>query len=111
LLRRLQEECHQEVFARVSTILVEKPLLKGNMVALDAITMEANAAMRSIVRRDTNIPYPERHRAHQDHWKAPNASLVGPNSFPLSRSSLLAVLGLPFRTGAEHESKQAFNRG
>ena len=55
--RRLPVEWHQEVFALVSSILVERGLIKGNTIAMDASTMEANAAMRSIVRRDTKEPY------------------------------------------------------
>ena len=34
-------------------------LLKGRTVAIDATTLEANAAMRSIVRRDTGETYQE----------------------------------------------------
>ena len=32
-------------------------LLKGRTIAIDATTLEANAAMRSIVRRDTGEAY------------------------------------------------------
>jgi transposase len=39
--------------------LVETGLLKGKTVAIDATTLEANAAMRSIVRRDTAETYQE----------------------------------------------------
>ena len=39
--------------------LVEAGLLKGKTVAIDATTLEANAAMRSIVRRDTGESYQE----------------------------------------------------
>ncbi|MFI5244318.1 MAG: transposase, partial [Gemmatimonadales bacterium] len=39
--------------------LVEARLLKGKTVAIDATTLEANAAMRSIVRRDTGERYEE----------------------------------------------------
>jgi transposase len=34
-------------------------LLKGKTIAVDATTLEANAAMRSIVRRDTGERYEE----------------------------------------------------
>jgi transposase len=37
--------------------LVESGLLKGRTIAIDATTLEANAAMRSIVRRDTGESY------------------------------------------------------
>jgi transposase len=34
-------------------MLAEKKLLKGTTIGIDATTLEANAALRSIVRRDT----------------------------------------------------------
>ncbi len=39
--------------------LVDAELLKGKTIAIDATTLEANAAMRSIVRRDTGETYQE----------------------------------------------------
>src|SRR5437870_9817930 len=39
--------------------LVDAGILKGKTVAIDATTLEANAAMRSIVRRDTEESYQE----------------------------------------------------
>src|SRR3979490_2020103 len=38
-------------------MLAEEGLLKGNTVAIDGTTLEANAALRSIVRRDTGEGY------------------------------------------------------
>jgi len=40
-------------------VLAEKKLLKGNSIGVDATTLEANAALRSIVRRDTGERYEE----------------------------------------------------
>jgi transposase len=51
--RLIDVETHQAVFRWVLELLAEKGLLKGNTVGIDATTLEANAAMRSIVRRDT----------------------------------------------------------
>ena len=52
--RRLMDvETHQAVFQWVLEVLAEKKLLKGNTIGVDATTLEANAALRSIVRRDT----------------------------------------------------------
>ena len=52
--RRLMDvETHREVFAWVLRILAEQGLLKGQTLAIDATTLEANAALRAIVRRDT----------------------------------------------------------
>src|SRR6266581_1854800 len=46
-------DAHREVFAWVLGVLADRGLLKGQRIAIDATTLEANAAMRSIVRRDT----------------------------------------------------------
>jgi len=48
---------HRAVFAWVLKILAEAGLVSGETVAVDATTLEANAAMRSIVRRDTGKDY------------------------------------------------------
>jgi transposase len=50
---RLPLEVHQKAFELVLAIAAERGLLKGKTVAVDSTTLEANAAMKSIVRRDT----------------------------------------------------------
>ena len=40
-------------------MLADRGLVKGKRIAIDATTLEANAAMRSIVRRDTGESYEE----------------------------------------------------
>jgi transposase len=58
--RRLMDvETHQAVFQWVLQVLAERNLLKGNTIGVDATTLEANAALRSIVRRDTGEQYNE----------------------------------------------------
>jgi transposase len=57
--RLIDVETHREVFTWVQQRLVEAGLLTGKTVAIDATTLEANAAMRSIVRRDTGESYEE----------------------------------------------------
>jgi len=58
--RRLMDvETHQAVFQWVLQVLAEKKLLKGHSIGVDATTLEANAALRSIVRRDTGERYEE----------------------------------------------------
>ena len=58
--RRLVEEAtHQAVFGWVLRELARSGLLKGKTVGIDATTLEANAAMKSIVRRDTGESYTE----------------------------------------------------
>jgi transposase len=51
--QRLPRALHEEVFAFVLRILVEGGLYKGKTLAVDATMLEANAAMKSIVRRDS----------------------------------------------------------
>jgi transposase len=55
--RLIDVETHRAVFTWVQERLVTAGLLKGQTVAIDATTLEANAAMRSIVRRDTGESY------------------------------------------------------
>ena len=57
--RLIAVETHRAVFTWVQERLVAAGLLKGRSVAIDATTLEANAAMRSIVRRDTGESYQE----------------------------------------------------
>src|SRR2546426_8654569 len=58
--RRLFDEAtHQAVFTFVLTEVARRGLLKGKTIGIDATTLEANAAMRSIVRRDTGQSYLE----------------------------------------------------
>jgi len=52
-------EGHRAVFTWMQQRLVAAGLLKGKTVAVDATMLEANAAMRSIVRRDTGESYQE----------------------------------------------------
>jgi len=54
---RVDVETHQEAFDFVLGVLREHGLVKGRIVGVDATTLEANAALRSIVRRDTGEPY------------------------------------------------------
>ena len=50
-------ETHQAVFTWVLQRLADATLVVGRTVGIDATTLEANAAMRSIVRRDTGESY------------------------------------------------------
>jgi transposase len=52
-------ETHRDVFTWVPQRLATVGLLKGKTIGVDATTLEANAALRSIVRRDTGESYPE----------------------------------------------------
>jgi transposase len=55
--RLLDEQTHREVFAFVLRILSERGLIDGKTIGVDATTLEANAALRSIVRRETGEGY------------------------------------------------------
>jgi transposase len=57
--RLIDLDTHRAVFTWVQQRLVASGLLKGKTVSIDATTLEANAAMRSIVRRDTGESYQE----------------------------------------------------
>jgi transposase len=54
---RIDLETHEEVFTWVLKVLAQRRLVKGKTLGVDATTLEANAAMRSIVRRDTGESY------------------------------------------------------
>src|SRR5207244_973105 len=51
--RRMDVETHRAVFTWVIERIASEGLLVGKTIAVDSTTLEANAAMRSIVRRDT----------------------------------------------------------
>lgn len=55
--QRLDLETHRELFTFMLKVLAEKGLLKGKTLGIDTSTMEANAAMKSIVRRDGGESY------------------------------------------------------
>ena len=57
--RLIDVETHEEVFGWVLKLLADRGLLRGQRLAIDATTLEANAAMRSIVRRETGESYEE----------------------------------------------------
>jgi len=57
--QRLPESVFDQVFVLVLKLLEQKGLLRGKAVAIDATTLEANAAMKSIVRKDTGEDWKE----------------------------------------------------
>jgi transposase len=56
---RLPREIHETVFGWVLKLVAEQGLVKGKRIGIDASTMEANAALRTIVRRDDGRTYRE----------------------------------------------------
>ena len=77
---RLDEDTHDQVFRMVLLALQEAGLVKGKTIGVDATTLEANAAMRSIVRRDTGQSY-------QDYLEqlAKNAGIEAPTRSDLAK--------------------------
>src|SRR6266545_1275477 len=57
--RLIDLETHRQVFAWVLELLSDRGLVKGKRIGIDATTLEANAALRSIVRRDNGESYEE----------------------------------------------------
>jgi transposase len=55
--RLIDEEVHKTVFAWVLKQLAQAGLVRGKTIGVDSTTLEANAAMKSIVRRDTGESY------------------------------------------------------
>jgi transposase len=56
---RLPHEVHESVFGWVLKLVAEQGLVRGKRIGVDASTMEANAALRTIVRRDDGRTYRE----------------------------------------------------
>src|SRR5215207_6284470 len=56
---RLPHEVHETVFGWVLALIAERGLVRGERIGVDASTLEANAALRTIVRRDTGEGYRE----------------------------------------------------
>jgi IS5 family transposase len=56
---RLPQEVFEEVFHFVLKMAVSRKLLSGKTVGVDSTLLEANAAMKSIVRRDTDENWKE----------------------------------------------------
>jgi transposase len=57
--RLIDVDTHRKVFLWVLGLLADRGLLKGKRIGIDATTLEANAALRSIVRRDNGESYEE----------------------------------------------------
>jgi transposase len=57
--RLIDLEAHRAVFTWILQVLATADLIKGKTIGVDATTLEANAALRSIVRRDSGETYEE----------------------------------------------------
>jgi len=72
---RLPLEVHEAIFAWVLQRLTDHGLIKGGRIGVDASSMEANAALRAIVRRETGEGYREmlKHLAAESGIATPTA--------------------------------------
>ena len=57
--QRLPESVYDKVFVFALGLLEQKGVLRGKTLAIDATTLEANAAMKTIVRKDTGADWKE----------------------------------------------------
>jgi transposase len=57
--RLIDLETHGRIFTWMLQVLAKQGLIDGKTIGVDGTTLEANAAMRSIVRRDTGESYAE----------------------------------------------------
>jgi hypothetical protein len=57
--RLIDLETHRAVFTWILQVLATADLIKGKTIGIDSTTLEANAALRSIVRRDSGETYHE----------------------------------------------------
>jgi transposase len=97
--RLIDLETHREVFGWVLKLLADRELIKGKRIGIDATTLEANAAMRSIVRWDTEGSYEEFLRG-----LATASGIETPTREDLARLHASARKGR--RTGVEKSSRQ-----
>ena len=72
---RLPHEVHDQIFAWVLGLVADHELVKAERIGVDGSTMEANAALRTIVRRDTGETYREMltRMAHESGIETPTA--------------------------------------
>jgi IS5 family transposase len=80
--RLIDLETHEAVFTWMLQCPANAGLVKGKTVGIDATTLEANAALRSIVRRDTGESY----QTSSPSWRGPRASRR--RRVPTSRGSI-----------------------
>ena len=57
--RLIDVETHRQVFHWILELLADAGLVKGKQIGIDATTLEANAALRSIIRRENGQSYEE----------------------------------------------------
>jgi transposase len=101
--QRLPLAVHEAVFARILELAATKGLLRGKTVAVDATTLEANAAMKSIVRRDSGESWRQyiRRLATEDGVEAPTDE----DARRLDRHRKKRVSNDDWQSGSDPESR------
>lgn len=101
--QRLPLAVHEAVFARIVQLAARTGLLRGTTVAVDATTVEANAAMKSIVRRDTGESWRQyiRRLAVEDGVVAPTDE----DARRLDRRRKKRVSNADWQSGSDPESR------
>jgi transposase len=101
--QRLPLAVHEAVFGRILELAATKGLLRGKTVAVDATTLEANAAMKSIVRRDTGETWRQyiRRLATEDGVAAPTDE----DARRLDRRRKKRVSNADWQSGSDPESR------
>jgi Transposase domain (DUF772) len=94
--RVIDLETHEAVFTWMLQRLADAGLVKGKTVGIDATTLEANAALRSIVRRDTGEPAGAR-------WRSQPHECPGCRGQAASRRSAVRGLRGRYRHGRQPE--------
>lgn len=106
--RLIDVETHQAVFGWVLELLAEKNLLKGKTIGIDGTTLEANAAMRSIVRRETGEGYQEflTRLAKDSGDRHADAGAVGQAGSQACAEGIERRLGESARSGGAHHEDE-----
>ena len=93
--RLIDLETHEAVFTWMLQLLADAGLVKGKTVGIDATTLEANAALRSIVRRDTGESYQDFLKKLAQAWRTrpsmPSILRPAPSSVSPCRTPMTAT--------------------
>ena len=102
--RLIDLETHGKVFSWMLGVLAGEGLIDGKTVGVDASTLEANAAMRSIVRRDTGEAYNEflTRLAKASGIETPTPSGPGPTGPKANQERIEQRVGTSPRPGRAH---------
>ena len=110
--RRLPTLVHEKVFQFVLKIADEAGLLKGKTLGVDSTTLEANAAMKSLVRRDTGEDYREyitRLAAGRRHREPDHGGIAPLRPHPAGQEDVQRGVEVGDRPGRRHRQDEGRN--